>query len=460
MKSKLEQLRDFKKELDEISPTFCVAKWKQVTMHLESGLTHSCHHPKAHTVPLDELDNNFTALHNTNYKKSMRKAMLNGEIVPECEYCNRVERNSSGTGKGSSYSDRVFKSHDDWAKKYIPEILSNPPDYNVFPSYFEVSFSSACNCSCIYCSSTFSTGWQNEINKFGPYDHLSISTRSFKQDPPPMYPKSNENPYVKAFWKWWPELCEKLEYFRITGGEPLLSKDTFKILDSLIEKPKPQLKLEINSNLCVNDKIIDKFIKKAKEIAKNQTIKVYTSCESHNEKAEYIRPGLNYKKWFENCRLFLTEVPNTQLNLMCTYNILSVTSFTDYLKDVLKLKKEFPQHVHIDIPILMNPPYLQANVLTNDFIEYVKDSINFMYGAVDIEYWPPLCGNGFYEWEITKLIRIFNQFSGRPEHKGLIQQRIDFKKFIDEHDRRYAKNFLEIFPEYTDFYKYCGSQKI
>ena len=41
--------------LDSTGPGFCLAKWTQVTMHLGSGLTHSCHHPGAHKIPLDEL---------------------------------------------------------------------------------------------------------------------------------------------------------------------------------------------------------------------------------------------------------------------------------------------------------------------------------------------------------------------------------------------------------------------
>ena len=35
-------------------------------------------------------------------------------------------------------------------------------------------------------------------------------------------------------------------------GEPLLSKDTFKVLDYIIENPKinPMLEMSVNSNLC------------------------------------------------------------------------------------------------------------------------------------------------------------------------------------------------------------------
>ena len=35
--------------------------------------------------------------------------------------------------------------------------------------------------------------------------------------------------------------------------------------------------------------------------------------------------------------------------------------------------------------------------------------------------------------------------------------RRDFKIFVDEHDRRRGTNFLETFPELTEFYNHCSS---
>ena len=40
----LDSLPQVKKELDAVGCGFCLAKWTQVTMHLGSGITHSCHH--------------------------------------------------------------------------------------------------------------------------------------------------------------------------------------------------------------------------------------------------------------------------------------------------------------------------------------------------------------------------------------------------------------------------------
>ena len=72
-----------KDKLNGVGCGFCLAKWTQVTMHLHNGTTHSCHHPSPHKVPLDEIERNYTALHNSNTKKYARKEMLTGKRPKE-----------------------------------------------------------------------------------------------------------------------------------------------------------------------------------------------------------------------------------------------------------------------------------------------------------------------------------------------------------------------------------------
>ena len=62
-----------KELLNTTGPGFCLAKWNQVTLHLGTGLTHSCHHPIPNKIPLEEVIKNPHALHNTSYKKKQRK---------------------------------------------------------------------------------------------------------------------------------------------------------------------------------------------------------------------------------------------------------------------------------------------------------------------------------------------------------------------------------------------------
>ena len=48
-----------------------------------------------------------------------------------------------------------------------------------------------------------------------------------------VYKKEEENPYVEAWWKWWPEVSKTLNILRITGGEPLMHKSLWDLFDKL-----------------------------------------------------------------------------------------------------------------------------------------------------------------------------------------------------------------------------------
>ena len=108
-----------KRKLDEVGCGMCLAKWTQVTMHLQLGHTHSCHHPRTHKISLNELKRNPSALHNTQYKKIRRKEMLDGKRPSECDYCWNVEDNSD------RFSDRVFKSNESWSLPHMDEIKNS-----------------------------------------------------------------------------------------------------------------------------------------------------------------------------------------------------------------------------------------------------------------------------------------------------------------------------------------------
>ena len=83
----------------------------------------------------------------------------------------------------------------------------------------------------------------------------------------PLKVANKDNPYVEAFWQWFPEIYRKLRVFRMTGGEPLMDRNTFKVLDYVNENPHGQLELSITSNMCPPDqKLFDKFVEKVKAI--------------------------------------------------------------------------------------------------------------------------------------------------------------------------------------------------
>jgi hypothetical protein len=228
-------------------------------------------------------------------------------------------------------------------------------------------------------------------------------------------------------------------------------------MEYILENPRSELELNINSNLCVPDKLVDKFISLLKQIQEQnavKTLKIYTSCEAHSDKAEYIRHGLNYDQWLSNCHRLMKEVPKCKLTVMSTYNALSVTSFKRFLEDMLKFRLQYTNEqdrhpIGIDIPYLRWPTHQSIDILPDHYEIMITDQIKFMTDNQQQTHVPELCGRGFYDYEINRMARILTVFKDR---KINTQDQRDFIKFVDEHDSRRGTDFLKTFPEMSDVY--------
>jgi len=437
MSSYEDQLKDTKRALDQISPSLCLAKWLQVTLHLHEGTNHSCHHPRVHLIPLEEIKNNPSAIHNTNFKKEQRKKMLSGERPKECNYCWTIE-----DLPGSHFSDRIIKSNDDWARPHLDQIIQLPASADVNPTYVEVAFSRSCNFRCIYCSARVSTSWDQELSQWGPMPildgfHYNTMTQHYRS--------SEENPYIEAFWRWWPELVSSLKWFRITGGEPLLAHETFKILKFLRDSNRayPDLNLSLNSNLGVETKLVDKLADDVRYLLDHSKIKsfhLYFSIDTWGPQAEYIRFGLDLKRFERNLGQLMKLLPEAKYSIMCTFNFLSVFSFDQLIKKVADWKKQVP--LVLDISLLRNPRHLDLHLLPEEFATVLRKLPQLMR-----EY-------EFYPYEINKMSRAVDYFNETPPSNLNVElYRHEFISFAKQLELRRGIRFTEAFPELTLFYE-------
>jgi hypothetical protein len=458
MSESVKIFQETKDKLDAIGCGFCLAKWSQVTIHLGAGLTHSCHHPEQHKIPLNEIKRNPSALHNTSFKKKKRKEMMEGKRPSECNYCWNIEDSSN------SFSDRVFKSTEPWSYDEFDKIVESSWRDNYNPRYVEVSFSNTCNFKCAYCGPQYSSRWVEEIEKFGPYDTTKkfndIEELKKKNEMP--YKQSEHNPYVDAFWEWWPELFKDLHTFRITGGEPLLSKDTFKVLEYIQEHSdiNPNICLAINSNLGSPDNIIDRFIEIAKDLCDNNKVReliIFTSVEADGTQAEYTRNGLSYERFWSNIDKILTILPKVTINIMATFNALSVFSYNKLIDRVFEAKKKFANKerywisaIQLDTSYLRHPTHLSVKILERHHKELILESAKkaLYYGMTEF-----VKGSyGFSNTEIQKIKRLYD-YAIHEDDFDVENNRVDFVKFVDELDKRRETNFEETFPELNDLVK-------
>ncbi len=449
------RIKKFIPIMNEISPTFCLAKWHHTTIYLQTGETHSCYHPAPHKVPLEEIVIDPSALHNTNQKKHERLEMLNGGKPSGCNYCWNIE------ALGEDYiSDRKERNSTIYTPERFQQIKDGDWDQNINPQYIEISFGNECNFKCGYCHPKHSSSYYKEIKDHGPYDMVKNHRNDidwFK-----IY-EEEENPYVEAWWRWWPEVRKTLTILRITGGEPLLQQSTWRLLEDLEKNPLPNLELNINTNFGVKPVLIDRLVEKVNNLVNGKKIrdfKIFTSMDTWNEQAEYIRTGLDIDAWEKNLDTYLTKT-GLPITFMITFNILTVTNFQSLLEKILEWRTKYNgnnqnkwQRVRFDTPFLKEPLQYDMNILPKEqFMPYMYSHLQFIKDRMDDH-----DRTKFSDLEYEKFRRVVDYMQNTNYNNEKINEgRKDFYQWFTEYDRRRGTDFIRVFPELKDFYYECAS---
>jgi organic radical activating enzyme len=433
--------------LDTKSASFCAAKWYNATIWLGSGMTTSCHHPPAHLVNIDKVGANPRLLHNTDQKKDDRRKMLAGERPQGCEYCWKIE----DMGR-DAISDRVYKSKI-YPIKALDEAYNTPWQDDVNLRTLEIAFDRTCQFACSYCNPAFSSTWVNDIKRNGSYERLVSDGRNHfthTHDSSQLYRFGETNPYVEAFFKWWEsDLHQTLQELRITGGEPLMSGDTWKLIEWFKNnKGRSQTRLAINSNLGMDRSKLFEFIKKVQDISH---LEIYTSMESVDQQAEYIRDGLDYDLWMHNVQELLEHDHIKAVHCMCTINALCLDQLPDLLYQLLKLKQVYGrERVNFTLNILRFPSFQSPLILPGNLRTQYKIKLqDFLDRNRSNKY--------MHEHELNHLQRLIDYLDvvKTPHSDAFDMPKLhnDFKQFFSQYDQRRGKNFTKTFPNLTEWYE-------
>ena len=457
-----------KPKLDEISSSMCMAKWLWTIVHLTNGTTNSCFLPPIHKIEVENIIDNPKGLHNTPQKKEQRAMMLKGEQPDGCSYCWNIEKMDR-----SFNSDRHYRSSEPWAQAGWDDVVAGGADVDIEPRFMEVNFNHACNLACSYCSPHLSSAWAKDIEENGPYDtiipHNSIDY--FKQIGQYPIPNREVNPYVDAFWEWWPELYPKLQNFRMTGGEPLMDKNTFRVLDYVIENGRPDLEMAVTTNASVPDKLWNKFVDKVSFISEYNKLKrfrAFVSVDGWGDQAEYMRHGLDFDKMWNNVNNYLTRVDEGLVTFIVTFNMLSLPSIKKLLEGILELQRihnvtksrrdddgnivVYGHHkVFIDTPMLRYPEWQSLQLAPKEHWHYADEALEFMKANQDKHRESRWVGFKPHQIErFDRSIEFMKQGFDSDEKRQEAEE--NFVRFFDDHDRRRNTSILETFPEFSTQY--------
>jgi organic radical activating enzyme len=430
--------------LDTLSPSFCAAKWYNATIWLGSGMSTSCHHPPAHLVDIDKVQTNPKLLHNTPQKKADRARMLKGERPAGCEYCWKIE--DMGV---DAISDRVYKSRI-YPIEALNDAYNTPAESDVDLRTLEIAFDRTCQFACSYCNPAFSSTWVNDIKRNGPYTGLVSDGRNHFthiHESSQLYRYGETNPYIDAFFNWWEsDLHRTLQELRITGGEPLMSAHTWKLIDWFkANKGKSTTRLAINSNLGT-EVDIDRLLSSVDGLE----IDLYTSNEAVGLQAEYIRDGLVWDDWANNVERLLDSGKFRGIHVMCTINALCLDSLDQLLDCIVNWKLEYgSEAISFTLNILRFPSFQSPLVLPPNYREAARQKlVDFIVRHKGYSY--------LQEHERNHVLRLIDYLDivKTPHSDAFDMPKLlnDFKQFYSQYDQRRNKDFGTAFPELAAWY--------
>lgn len=456
--------QEYKRRVIDIkSESFCAAKWYNATIWLGSGQTTSCHHPLPHAINLDEIAVNPSAIHNTREKKLQRQQMQTGERPSGCDYCWKIEDLGEQPDfklNGDVFiSDRVYKtviySDEDLDRAYK---MDSSEDVNL--QTLEIAFDRTCQFACSYCNPAFSTAWVRDIKRNGPYTNLVSDGRNHfthAHDSSQRYAPGESNPYVEAFFKWWEsDLHKTLKELRITGGEPLMSGETWKLIDWFQNnKGKSTTRLAINSNLGFEQDKLERLLDATEGIE----LDIYTSNESIGRHAIYIRDGLDWSQWCSNVSYLLDGGRLRGLHVMCTINALCLLSLDEFLWSIVSMKQKYGKDsINFSLNILRFPSFQSPLILPLEIRQAACERL-IRFSNANVTLGGAQAGSAesmLHEFERNQLERLITYLQEvDTPHSGAVSKDIlgrDFKNFYSQYDQRRGKDFKHTFPQLADWY--------
>ena len=229
---------------------------------------------------------------NGEHMRSVRRRMMAGEILPECEVCNDKLLNTSVY---RSYFDSLF------GHKYLQVV--DTTDETGFTSMKPVSwdyrFTNLCNFKCRMCGVMLSSSWESEQRQHNMID-WSNPKNNWMQPVIKKQIEQFQDTQIEV------EFSQAVEQHRVeevywVGGEPLMYEQHWRYMKRIVELGDgPNVYARYNTNLS---RVDYKGINLYRDIlSRIRDWQICASLDGTGPIGEYIRSGLDYNAWLKNFR--------------------------------------------------------------------------------------------------------------------------------------------------------------
>ncbi len=364
----------------EISEFFCIAPWTHTYISPQSERRICCASREKASWTQQYIDEKVPASSkkyipitleehwNGDHMKSVRRRILNGERIPECEVCHSQQLNL--------YTYRNYFTQTLFPDK-IQDALNSTDDtgYTTMkPISFDYRIHNLCNFKCRMCGEQLSSSWETEkrlMNAWNPDKDAWMIPENKK-----VVEQFQETVVEKELWD--AVLEDRIEEIYWVGGEPLMYQIHWDIMKYLVDHDQAKkVTVRYNTNLSIIER---NNVKLYDLLPHFKHVNMCCSQDATGKIAEFIRTGLKYDKWLENFKqgIFLNSkygMDAMVIDVTITLpGLLDMKALMD-LATQLGVKSYVKITFDFDSSIVMSPMCLPRKILDpilHDLIEYEK----------------------------------------------------------------------------------------
>jgi hypothetical protein len=227
---------------------------------------------------------------NSDHMRDVRRRMMAGETLPECEVCNDRLLN---TDVYRSYFNQLF------GDKYLQVVeQTDATGYTTMkPVSWDYRFSNLCNFKCRMCGDMLSSSWESEQRQHNMINWDNPKNTWMRPDIKYQIEQFQSSQIEQEF-------SDAVEDHRVeevywVGGEPLMYEQHWRYMKRIIELGDgPNVYARYNTNLSrINYRGINLF---RDILSRTRDWQVCASLDGTGRIGEYIRSGLKYDSWLEN----------------------------------------------------------------------------------------------------------------------------------------------------------------
>ena len=333
------------------SDTFCMLPWMHMHAFPDGRAYPCCLADYWHPVG-DLRKNTMAEVWNQDAYKTMRKNMLEEKSCKECTKCYEQERHGAFSMRNDSnrnYGHLIKETNNTHAD-------GKHPDFRI--RYWDVRFSNLCNFSCRSCGPIFSSNWYNDHVKLYNRKPDVLGREMLRVE----YTTGNEDDMIAQMMPHIPHL----EQVYFAGGEPLIMKEHYFLLEKLIEAGKTDIRLQYNTNfseLRFKDKHVFDYWRHFKNVS------VGASLDGMGAQAELVRRGTDWKQTVENRERMIQEVPHVDFYVSSTVSAMNVLHVLDFHKEWSRLGLIEAKDWNINI--CQSPEWYRIDIFPEKFKQQV-----------------------------------------------------------------------------------------